>query len=485
MFNRDRNAIESIREEDRQWYKEVEKAVAVINATTPEESVSQLRQFAKTGLLLPTDVLSHPERFFIVHRLLAGKATRFGNGFWVRFTVHYNLCYGTVVASGSDAQLKDLVRVAKEGTLGCFCLTERFAGVNSGLVVQTVAHWDPEKERFRLHSPDEGAVKNWISGALFADQACVIADLIMPDGTHKGPHAFLVNMREKQKLLPGIELKDMGLKSVANDLDNASVKFTNFHVPKSALLDRYCGIEGSSYIKKSPDAGVTIAPFEVIGQRLFTGRIAVAQAALEFARGLFCQTKDYTDGKQCWGPAGEKPSLSAIPQLRLLYAEADEKIRQADAYVEAVEKELCKVLRSKGVPSQELQRAIAVAKVQAVEIAIVYCFRLKQEVGSYALMVGSGFEMSDFLQACKFAEGDSRILLQKIARDRMVAFKNRKKEGVPEEEQLCMKIAQAMMGKKGKDLNQAWNDQFENVTALAQRVVDRVFAEWSPKKSKL
>lgn len=75
--------------------------------------------------------------------------------------------------------------------------------------------------------------------------------------------------------------------------------------------------------------------------------------------------------------------------------------------------------------------------------------------------------------------------MQKIARDRMVAFKNRKKEGVPEEEQLCMKIAQAMMGKKGKDLNQAWNDQFENVTALAQRVVDRVFAEWSPKKSKL
>jgi acyl-CoA oxidase len=45
-----------------------------------------------------------------------------------------------------------------------------------------------------------------------------------------------------------------------------------------------------------------------------------------------------------------------------------------------------------------LQRAIAVAKVQAVEIAIWLCFRLKQEVGSYALMVGSGFEMSDFLQ---------------------------------------------------------------------------------------
>jgi hypothetical protein len=53
-------------------------------------------------------------------------------------------------------------------------------------VVQTCAYWEQEKERFRLHSPDEGAVKNWISGALFADQSCVIADLVMPDGSRKG-----------------------------------------------------------------------------------------------------------------------------------------------------------------------------------------------------------------------------------------------------------------------------------------------------------
>lgn len=33
-----------------------------------------------------------------------------------------------------------------------------------------------------------------------------------------------------------------------------------------------------------------------------------------------------------------------------------------------------------------------------------------------------GFEMTDFLQACKFAEGDSRILMQKMARDRYFTF---------------------------------------------------------------
>jgi hypothetical protein len=95
------------------------------------------------------------------------------------------------------------------------------------------------------------------------------------------------------------------------------------------------------------------------------------------------------------------------------------------------------------------------------------------------------YPRSTYFKACKFAEGDSRILLQKIARDRMNLFRHRKKEGDEEEEKLCMQIAQAMMGKKGKEMSEAWNGQFETVTALAQKVVSRVYAEWSPKKSKL
>jgi acyl-CoA oxidase len=35
------------------------------------------------------------------------------------------------------------------------------------------------------------------------------------------------------------------------------------------------------------------------------------------------------------------------------------------------------------------------------------------------MMHGSGFELTDMLLTCKFAEGDSRILAQNIARDRL------------------------------------------------------------------
>ena len=42
------------------------------------------------------------------------------------------------------------------------------------------------------------------------------------------------------------------------------------------------------------------------------------------------------------------------------------------------------------LPSVELCDAIAVAKAKAVEDSIMYVSRLSNEVGSYALMAGSG-----------------------------------------------------------------------------------------------
>ena len=105
---------------------------------------------------------------------------------------------------------------------------------------------------------------------------------------------------------------------------------------------------------------------------------------------------------------------------------------------------MCTCLRENKLPGMKLIEAIAVCKVKAVEESIDFCFRLKQEVGSYALMHGKGFESMDFLQCCKFAEGDSRILMLKMARDRLNRFKKKKEVIVPDkitdEELLCHKL---------------------------------------------
>ena len=80
-------------------------------------------------------------------------------------------------------------------------------------------------------------------------------------------------------------------------------------------------------------------------------------------------------------------------------------------------------LRDGAIPPAELVDAIAVAKIKCIEAAVERVHVLRQEVGSYALMHATGFELVDMLLCCKFAEGDSRILQQKLARDRLKELK--------------------------------------------------------------
>lgn len=232
----------------------------------------------------------------------------------------------------------------------------------------------------------------------------------------------------------------MGIKTVGNDLDNAWIAFDNVTLPRSALLSRYAEVSADGVYNLTTTG---IKPFEMIGQRLYTGRVAVAQAALSYRRKLFEDTRAYADAKliPSFVP-GASPSLSSIPQLQSLFAEAEETAARLEAYVGECEERLTPLLRTGEVPSEQLAHMIATAKVprrraafgaprlphdcrlhahsctpsapphcgliaapsqatlqvKAVEHSIDLCWRLKQEVGSYALMGDSGFGTMDFLQ---------------------------------------------------------------------------------------
>lgn len=460
-----------------------------VASVTYDESAERLRTLLKTGLLRHTDLVKNPDRFFLAHKLLAEHSPQLGPGFWIRFTVHYNLCVGTILGLGNDDQIKDLDKMQEDGQLGCFSLTEKFAGVNSGMIVNTTADWDAQTKTFVLNSPDFGSKKNWISQGLVADKTVVVADLRL-NGKSFGPHAFLMDLRVEGNVVDGISHGDMGQKTVGNDLDNAWISFDNVRLPRSGLLNRYADVEEGAdgqvtYVQRVKGMPV----FHMIGQRLFTGRVAVAQAALAFRREIFKSTKEYTDKKMCWSPDGEVP-LSSIPQLSSLYEEADCTAATVENFVQACENELSGCLRQNKAPSLRLVEAIAVAKVKAVEESIDLTFRLKNEVGSYALMGSSGFGQSDFLQCCKFAEGDSRVLMQKMARDRMklfsdsddVASRNEPDPHWDEETNICYNLHRAMASdiKEGRARNkfEAWNLRWKEVYALADAVMRRIMTEF-------
>ena len=130
---------------------------------TTASSAARLKKLLQAMILKQTDLQDNPARFYAAHRYLSAYAHKIGPGFFIRFTVQFNLFAGTVLALGNDEQKASLNKMQADGELGCFGLTERLAGVSSGLVVQTECHWDEAKQMFRLHTPTDGACKNWIS----------------------------------------------------------------------------------------------------------------------------------------------------------------------------------------------------------------------------------------------------------------------------------------------------------------------------------
>lgn len=440
---------------------------ALGNRVSYAESSAFLRKLVSSGVLRHTDIRDRPERFLAAHRLLAELATSLGPGFWIRFTVHFNLFAGTVAALGTPQQVQRLDDFQAQGKVGCFGLTEVFAGVNSGLVVNTTCTWHPDRQMFLLDCPNKAAHKNWISQGLVADLCVAVADLRV-GGRSVGPHAFLMELRREGRLVEGVEMGDMGVKTIGNDLDNAWISFKNVWLPKSALLDRYGYVEGDRYVQRQQG----VRTMDMIGQRLYTGRTVIARSAIVFTRSLYASTHRYTDQKRCWAPHNAKMMLSDIPQLKSLYVEADSELARLDSFLTAVETRLAACLREQRLPPAELVEAIAAGKVRAVEAAIALCWRLKQEVGSYALMTGCGFEQLDYLQCCKFAEGDSRILMQKISRDRLKAFQAGDRRGAAEEVRHCEGLLLA--GKSGDRAA-----EHAHVYGLAEAVIERTVDQFA------
>ena len=63
--------------------------------------------------------------------------------------------------------------------------------------------------QFVLHSPSASALKWWPGGlGKTADHAVVMAQLVTPDGARRGPHAFMVQLRDVKthRTLKGVKV---------------------------------------------------------------------------------------------------------------------------------------------------------------------------------------------------------------------------------------------------------------------------------------
>lgn len=398
-------------------------------ATSYEESVGRLIRFIRQDHFQVSDLLrQNSSKIMVLHKEVAADVP---GGVAVRLTVQYNLFSGTIANLGSDDQRTLLASILKNGEVGCFALTEAGPGVLSGLVVDTVATWT--NDGYTFVTPSESARKVWISQGLTAQWCVVIARLVLPSGD-KGPHAFLISLmgvegRRGSRASPQADVKvppkdqeatillgDMEEKTTFNDLDNATLSFKGFTVPHTSLL---CGVsyvdDNGAYQLRNPNVPFS---FEIVAQRLLSGRLCIAGAALLHVDRMFNTIRQNykrqsTIGKDLTTPFVDMPFIYDFE----LHHRAV--VRCLRAFGRRIEKEFAEAAQL----SPALVERIACCKVVFCTFAIDVTMAYKKQVGSLSLMSSSPFgSQNDILYCFQFAEGDANILKQKIARDCLQAL---------------------------------------------------------------
>lgn len=110
--------------------------------------------------------------------------------------------------------------------------------------IKTTATYDKETKEFVLNTPSPDAMKFWIGGAAKTSNTSAVFAQLWVDGKCHGPHAFLVNLRNKETHLPsyGIVLGDCGKKEGLDGIDNGFIIFNNFRIPRENLLNRFSNV---------------------------------------------------------------------------------------------------------------------------------------------------------------------------------------------------------------------------------------------------
>ena len=362
------------------------------------------------------------EKLFWIHKVVAPYVS---GGMGVRFTVQLNLFAGSIANLGNDAQRAQLQTILTAGELGCFALTEAGAGVLSGLIVGTTATYCKETGGFVIHSPHADSRKWWISQGTTAKWAVVIARLLLPPEvnagkTDFGPHAFLVNLHQsaisavsgQDPSDSGVVIEDMEPKTDFNDLDNATMTFHHLVVRNESLLSGVSFVMPATGQYQLRDQKVPFQ-FEVVAQRLLSGRICIPLAASSLVEAYELKMKGY----HRLIPTGKDVTreLSDMPFLR------DSLLRSArvrHVFAVYIQHVMDQFVASPPNFMPSLVEKIAVAKILVLDFAIRQIAEFKRLVGSYSLMSHGPFGTApDLLYVFQFAEGDSSILKQKIARD--------------------------------------------------------------------
>ena len=345
----------------------------------------------------------------------------------IKFGVQYGLFGGSVMNLGTEKHHKKVLEKCNSMELpGCFAMTEIGHGSNVRQI-ETTATYNHETRSFAIHSPSWSAGKIYIGNAARDGEMATVFAQLHINGTCKGVHAFIVDIRDKKKnLLPGIHIDDNGQKIGLNGVDNGMIWFDQVTIDKDALLDRFATID---------DKGVWSSPIEGDSKRFFTmlgtlvgGRMSVGGTAIKGAQKALAIATKYAHRRRQFGPEG-KPETHIIQ-----YPTHQKRIAKGIATTTALSFAIQDIsdlhAKNKGQATRDIETTAAALKAYATWESMRILQNCREACGGEGYLWKNQIgEIKADLDIFTTFEGDNTVLMQLVAKGLFAKLKDRFQSG--------------------------------------------------------
>jgi acyl-CoA oxidase len=276
--------------------------------------VEQMRMIAASGRVHETAGISGGTADVGAGVTLFEMVGHFDLSLTVKAGVQWGLFGGAVQALGTERHHAEYMKKILDFELpGCFAMTETGHGSDVQSLGTTITY-DPATEEFVVHTPHEGARKDYIGNAGRDGRMAVVFGQLVTRGDSHGVHAVMVPIRDAAgRPCAGVTLEDCGPKAGLNGVDNGRITFDAVRVPREALLDRY-GAVAADGTYSSPIENQTRRFFTMLGT-LIRGRISVAGSAGSATKNALTIAVRYGDVRRQFARPGSQDEVVLLDYL--------------------------------------------------------------------------------------------------------------------------------------------------------------------------